>query len=740
MPFPLSPPASPPPLVQSLPVQDSAAAVQQVQQVQQSKVKVVPPAVPVAAESLPGKSQADLLGEPVEANPVSLGSFEQNLDNSAAPFEHNPQPIVLAPVDWAKSPEQPELGGLTQYPRSAISQTQPQPTAPASPASTDSTESVPLETTADRQEFDNVRQVFTAVGDVLMNFRQAELKADRVQTNVPTQILVAEGNVTLTRGGQVIQGKRLEYNLIQDRGTFFQTRGSINMPQASQDFSGDRPGATTGAPSQLIPFSQQLGNAQPVLLQTETAPSQVPPGSAGSEASEAELRRLRFEADRIEFDGGRYKAFNVRVTNDPFSPPELELRSTEAKLERISPLEDKLTLRRGRIVFDQKVAVPLLRDEVILSRRQRNILPFDIGYDSDFGGLFIGRTFDLLPSDRTSFVVTPLFLVQRATDKDFNLGDGDLYGGTFRFNTQLTPQTSLGMYASLTSLNPKTIAETTRANLRLQQAIGPNQLIFQTSYRDRLYNGSLGEQDVRRTVGLLFVSPSIPLGNGFSLNYQIGAQYVTADTLRDDLVKRESLGRFQGSVNIGRGFTLWQGKTLPPTQTGGLRYSPTVVAPYVQLFTSVQAVSTGYTSGDTQQAIIGSVGIQGQIGQFSRPMWDYTGFNLSFSQALNSGVSPFLFDRIVDFQVVSLSFLQQIYGPVRAGVQGYLNVQTGTLYDTNIIIEYSRRTYGIVFRYSPDREIGSFVFRINGFNWQGNTDPLAAPDVGSVRGGVISPR
>jgi Protein of unknown function (DUF3769) len=721
MPFSLSPPASPPLLVQSLPVQSDAAAGQ--------PPTIKAPAVPVVDESLPEKSQADLLGEPVEANPGSLAPSEQNLVAPTSSVEQTPQPVVVAPPTWVEPSEQPDLSGLTHYPRSVMTQAQPQ--SADAPESADPSASVPLETIADRQEFDNVRQVFTAVGDVLMNFRQAELKADRVQTDVPTQILVAEGNVTLTRGGQVLQGQRLEYNLIQDRGTFFQTRGSINLPQASQDFSGDRPGDDSSTPSQLIPFSQQLGDAQPVAVQT------APPGL---EDSEAELRRLRFEADRIEFDGGRYKAFNVRVTNDPFSPPELELRSSEARLERLSPLEDRLTLRRGRIVFDQKVAVPLLRDQVTISRRQRNILPFDIGYDSDFGGLFVGRTFDLLPGDRTSFVVTPLFLLQRAIDKDFNLGNTDLYGGTFRFNTQLTPQTSLGIYASLTTLDPEKLGDTARANLRLQQAIGPNQLIFQSSYRERLFNGSLGEQDVRSTIGLLFLSPSIAIGNGFSLNYQVGAQYVTADTLRDNLVNRESLGRFQGSVNIGRGFILWEGKALPPTQTGGLRYTPTPVKPYVQLLTGIQAVSTGYTSGDTQQAVIGSIGIQGQIGQFSRPMWDYTGFNISFSQALNSGVSPFLFDRIVDFQVVSLSFLQQIYGPVRAGVQGYLNVQTGTLYDTNIIIEYSRRTYGVVFRYSPDREVGSFVFRINGFNLQGNTDPLAAPGIGTVRGGVISPR
>lgn len=734
MPLPFLPPTPPPPLVQPLPAPSVLA--QPVSSTPEATASVTPPPA-VESELLTISSEAANLGTIIEAKPAA-GMIQVNPASDAAALptveslgkgsdiEEDRRLVVLAPPPWTAPPPQPVTFSEPQSNFPILSQT-PSSSSPAieSPPveSSSSSESIPLETTADRQDYDAIRRVFTAVGEVLMHFRQAELKADRVQTDVVRHILVAEGNVTLTRGGQVLKGNRLEYNLVQDRGSFFQTSGVINLPQGSQDFSGNQPGEL--APGTIQPFGQLSTGSQQQIQLSDSA---------------SELRQLRFEAERLDFDGGRFKAFNLRVTNDPFSPPELELRSPEATFERISPLEDRLTLRRGRLVFDQKVAVPLLRDQVILSRRQRNILPFDIGTDSDFGGFYVGRTFDVFPGDRTSLVITPLFLLQRAIQQDFNLGNGDLYGGTFRFNRELTPTTTLGAYGRLTSLDPNNLANTARANLRLQQQIGDNRLVFQTSYRDRLFNGSLGEQDVKSNLGLVFLSPNFSLGqSGVSVSYQLGAQYVTADTQKVNLSSPASLGRFQGSVNLGWGTPLWQGTTLPPTQTGGLRYTPVPVDQYIYLYTGLQGVATAYTSGDTQNALVGTIGIFGQIGQFSRNFLDYTKFGLSFSQTLNQGISPFLFDRIADSQSLSASILQQIYGPIRAGVQGSINVQNGERFGTNFVVEYSRRTYGVVFQYSPYTKSGSFVLRISGFNWQGNTDPLAAPGVGVVEGGVVRP-
>jgi len=259
----------------------------------------------------------------------------------------------------------------------------------------------------------------------------------------------------------------------------------------------------------------------------------------------------------------------------------------------------------------------------------------------------------------------------------------------------------------------------------------PHTLNVEYSYRDRLFNGSLGYQTVQSSLGAVITSPVIPLGNtGVNLSYQAGAAYINADTDRLDLLdavrtnNRVSLGRVQASATLSKGFVLWQGKGLPATPTEGLRYTPTPVVPYLQLNTVLTGVGSAYSSGDTQESLSGTVGIVGQVGHFSKKFLDYTGFNLSYTQVARGNLSPFLFDRVADTSILSGGITQQVYGPFRAGFQTALNLSTRQEISTDYFVEYSRRSYSILLRYNPKLELGSISLRISDFNWGGNPGPF----------------
>lgn len=96
-----------------------------------------------------------------------------------------------------------------------------------------------------------------------------------------------------------------------------------------------------------------------------------------------------------------------------------------------------------------------------------------------------------------------------------------------------------------------------------------------------------------------------------------------------------------------------------------------------------------------------------------------------------SGESPFFFDRIADRQTVTAGILQQIYGPIRLGVQQTWNPATGKVIDSSYSLEYSRRTYAVVIRYNPTREIGEILLRISDFNWNKSDS-----DITPVQGGI----
>ena len=162
----------------------------------------------------------------------------------------------------------------------------------------------------------------------------------------------------------------------------------------------------------------------------------------------------------------------------------------------------------------------------------------------------------------------------------------------------------------------------------------------------------------------------------------------------------------------------------------------TPVAPFLRLNTGLTGVTSYYSNGDTQPSLTGSIGLDGQLGHFSAPYLDYTGFNISYSQGIRGDFSPFLFDRFFDTEVLSLGLTQQVYGPVRAGVQTFFNVDTSQEISTDYFLEYSRRTYNIILRYNPVLQVGSINLRISDFNWEGNSAPFEGTGIKPVIDGV----
>ena len=612
-----------------------------------------------------------------------------------------------------------------------------------------------IEIIADRQTYDETRRVVTAEGNVVVRFDGSVVDADSLQVNIDNLIAVGEGNVAVTRGEQVLRGQRFTYNFIQDTGDLDGGSGEINIAQAQQDFSFTSPDSAPGGvsrrpPSDRIRRNQPLTNVgSPGGIGIELggrSAGNLPSGEDGGE-----VRRMRFEAARIDFYPRGWEAKDVRITNDPFSPPELELRADSVTLNQISPREDKLRLRKPRLVFDRGLTLGIGGYTRTIDRNQEDATPalVSFGFDGDErGGLFLERSFRVANSERVSWKVTPQFFAQQAVDK----GTGNfpsLFGLKSSLQGTLNPRTQVRGSASLTSLDLDQLEGNLRASVRLNHLVGdpnrPHQATLEYSYRDRLYNGTLGFQTVQSSVGGVIISPNIPLGKtGLNLRYQGGAQRINANTDRQDLLDtnrsndRISLGRFQASASIGGGVNLWRGKPLAATENEGLKYTANPVVPYVQLFGSVTGTGSYYTNGDQQNTLIGTIGVQGQFGNFSKNFLDYTGFSVSYSQGTNDGLSPFLFDRYVDNKVLNLGITQQLYGPFRVGFQTGINLDTNERTSTDYTLEYSRRSYGITLRYNPVLELGGISFRINDFNWSGGTDPFSE-DAGGVKpvvGGV----
>ncbi len=607
--------------------------------------------------------------------------------------------------------------------------------------------------TSDYQEYDEKLRIVTASGNVKLRFDESLVDADRLQVNLDNLIAVGNGNVALTRGAQVLRGERFTYNFIQDSGQIENGSGEIYIPKTATDFAFPSADVTAGA-ALSYPASDRIRANQPLTDVSSAGGLNFTFGGRSGASNLAVpksgglVKRLRFEAKMIDFYPRGWQARNVRITNDPFSPPELELRASKITVTQQAPLIQTIKTQNQRLVFDQNVTLPLPIDERTIDRRPREVTPtiVSLGYDGGVrGGLFIERGFTPINREGLRWSITPQFYVQKAAQNFDNVPG--LFGIKSRINAVFSPKTTLQGSGELTSLDLSKLDTNLKMNLVLRQVLGDRHpYLFNTeyTYRDRFYNGTLGYQTVQSSLGSVLLSPAIPVGKtGFNLTYQVGTQYIDANTDRQDLLlpqrqnDRISLGRLQGSASVSRGYSLWSGKPLPATPNEGLKYTSSPVVPYLQAFGGVTATSSYYTSGDNQSTLTGTIGIAGQIGHFSRPYLDYTAFNLSYSQGINSGLSPFLFDRSVDNRVLSGGITQQIYGPIRFGFQLGFNLDTGKAVNSDYILEYSRRTYGITLRYNPTLQLGAFSIRIADFNWSGGTDPFVGGEVKSVVRGVL---
>ncbi|PSB34560.1 DUF3769 domain-containing protein [Chlorogloea sp. CCALA 695] len=648
-----------------------------------------------------------------------------------------------------ETPSTPPAQSIEIPVETAPNTTQPSNVAPVS--------SRIVELNADRQEYDQQRQIVTAEGNVVVRLNGGVIDADSLQVNLSNRIAVGQGDVAVTRGEQVLRGERFTYNFVQNTGELLNASGEIFIPSASQDLSLNLATDVSAGGVSANPPSDRITANQPRQNVTTSGGIGINVG-AGNDINNValpqqggEVRRLSFKAQQVQFYPQGWQAQDVTITNDPFTPPELELKADTVTLTRETPQRDRIVTTRQRLVFDQGLSIPIPRNETVIDRTEREVTPglFQIGLDdNERGGVFIERNFSPISNEQVQLTLTPQFFAQEALlESGGNVLDPDLYGLRSKLQANLGERTQVRGRASITSLDLSQLEDNFRASLRLNQTIGsveaPHQLTVEYSYRDRLFNGSLGYQTVQSSLGGVVTSPVSALGTtGIALSYQAGAQLINAESDRADLleVQRESdrisLSRLQASIALNRGFAIWEGTSLAATPTEGLRYTPAPVVPYVSLFTGLKGVSSLYSSGDSQNTITGTIGVQGQFGHFSREFFDYTGFNVSFSQDIRGGLSPFLFDRAVDNKVLELGLVQQVYGPFRLGIQASLNVDTGENISTDYILEYSRRTYGVAFRYNPVLALGSLNLRISDFNWNGGSSLFSDSEVKPVLNGV----
>jgi hypothetical protein len=89
---------------------------------------------------------------------------------------------------------------------------------------------IPVRLRARSFQYDRAARRLVAVGDVVVTYQDVVIHADRLEADLETNDLRAEGRVTIEVGDQRVQAAALEYNLTTRRGRLFQSAAAYQGP------------------------------------------------------------------------------------------------------------------------------------------------------------------------------------------------------------------------------------------------------------------------------------------------------------------------------------------------------------------------------------------------------------------------------------------------------------------------------------------------------------------------------
>ena len=464
------------------------------------------------------------------------------------------------------------------------------------------------------------------------------------------------------------------------------------------------------------------------------------------------ISRWRMQANRITVTPDGWRADRAAFSNDPYTPAQawMDAEGVVAKLEPNGDLV--IQSSRNQLILEDRLPIPIQRNQRFEKNKKVEnawVLSSD-GEDRD--GAYIGYNAKPINVGKNGTLrLQPQFMVRRALDGSTDsyilpgqsAGDpassqptriGDLFGLLARLES-----TALGFKvdatADISTFDPSNFANGTRSwgnvsrELRLPW-IGSTTARGFAAYRYRVWNGSLGEQDVYSAVGVsLEQAQSLPNWGRLSnqLYWRAGIGNFQADEFQSTNLAELWRGSFFASLNSQ--LPLWTGKPVTPVTDSSSRYTPTPIVPGLTLNTNTTVSLAYFGDGSRQNLISFSGGPTLTLGRLQRNVLDYTQFTITGGGTLREGASPFSFDRAVDLATVGIGLTQQIVGPLLLSGGIGLNVDAsseffGDTVDSYVELRWQRRAYELAVYYSPYQQLGGIRVKLNDFNFRGTGVPF----------------
>ena len=279
-----------------------------------------------------------------------------------------------------------------------------------------------------------------------------------------------------------------------------------------------------------------------------------------------------FFTDKIQIDGNKWTSDKAILTNDL-----LELKQVKIEVNSLEAVARKKELRFKSsvnfLILDEKINIPFWFGNRTLTKEIRYENSWNVGFDNiDKDGLYIGRKLNSINIfDDFTLDIEPQFLIQRSlqgyTKSFVNKGDsitGDKVKRNatlkdyFALNSQIKGQIkkwNLEIDQQNNSFDPEKFSDAIRLKTNLSKDItflnSKWNKSFYGIYRDRVWNGSIGETEIYAGYGSKLEKQNSWVFNGISNTevFSLGLANFKGEALNSKNLVKTTKGNFFYSLD-----------------------------------------------------------------------------------------------------------------------------------------------------------------------------------------------
>ena len=564
--------------------------------------------------------------------------------------------------------------------------------------------------------------IIYAEGNVVVTYRGNILKADSFIYDQFKRTIKAEGNIKLNLGDQVFSSEKIEYDFKAKKGFFLNVKGFVKTKNLSKNLD------LNSYESNQISSTIKEIKRKKVLY--------TPDG----------INNWIFYTDKLKVEGKKWFSQKAIFTNDLLETNQVKF---EINSLNIFPEKDVLKLKTAisYLIFEDNIPIPFWFGTRTLNKSKKGYIidfgsKWHIGLDQlDRDGFFLGRNSDPIEiSDNLVIDLEPQFFLQRSLQgytksyvkkddsitaekakRDISLSD------YFGISADLKGEVSnwdLSFEKRLTSFDVDKFLDALRVKINLSKEIEFlnskwNKSFFGV-YRDRVWNGSIGESEIYLGYGSKIEKNNTWETNGIKKTevFSIGLGKFKGEELNG----KNLVESYKGNVfySFNQNFPLHKRENKSKFVDRSFNYIFEPINQGIYINSKLAALYTVYENGNHQEYIGFGAGPEFTFGQFKKKYLDYTRLSLSPFYRVKNGDSVFKFDQISDKFTLGMAFDQQIYGPILLKSNATLNLDGnskdyGEIINSNISVSWKKRAYEFSIYYQPHLERGGFNFALYGF-------------------------